>query len=84
MFQSSDSGDFKARRKTLSTVKMAMLSLRISIPEKNLTKMMQFDPNTSIYDACRIIKEKLVEASNMGQRKFYNRHFKNCISKNIQ
>lgn len=49
---------------------MATLSLRISIPEKNATKMMQFDPSTSVYDACRIIREKLAEASNMGQRKY--------------
>ncbi|KAF7995722.1 hypothetical protein HCN44_006829 [Aphidius gifuensis] len=46
---------------------MATLSLRISIPEKNATKMMQFDPQTSVYDACKIIREKLAEASNMGQ-----------------
>ncbi|XP_076679087.1 talin_middle and talin-RS domain-containing protein rhea isoform X2 [Andrena cerasifolii] len=50
---------------------MAHLSLRISIPEKNATKMMQFDPSTSVYDACRIIREKLAEASNMGQPKDY-------------
>ncbi|XP_066588504.1 talin-1 isoform X3 [Prorops nasuta] len=50
---------------------MATLSLRISIPEKNTTKMMQFDPSTSVYDACRIIREKLAEASNMGQPKDY-------------
>ncbi|KAL0113705.1 hypothetical protein PUN28_012676 [Cardiocondyla obscurior] len=50
---------------------MATLSLRISIPEKNATKMMQFDPNTSVYDACRIIREKLAEATNMGQPKDY-------------
>ncbi|XP_060823357.1 talin isoform X1 [Bombus pascuorum] len=50
---------------------MATLSLRISIPEKNATKMMQFDPSTSIYDACRIIREKLAEAGNMGQPKDY-------------
>ncbi|OXU28323.1 hypothetical protein TSAR_002155 [Trichomalopsis sarcophagae] len=50
---------------------MASLSLRISIPEKNATKMMQFDPNTAVYDACRIIKEKLAEASNMEQTKDY-------------
>lgn len=49
---------------------MATLSLRISIPEKNATKMMQFDPNTAVYDACRIIKEKLAEASNMEQSKY--------------
>lgn len=52
----------------LEIVAMATLSLRISIPEKNATKMMQFDPSTSVYDACRIIREKLAEASNMGQR----------------
>ncbi|XP_015597713.1 talin-1 isoform X2 [Cephus cinctus] len=51
---------------------MATLSLRISIPEKNATKMMQFDPNTSVYDACRIIREKLADASNMGQPKDYS------------
>ncbi|KAG7189022.1 hypothetical protein KM043_008615 [Ampulex compressa] len=33
--------------------------------------MMQFDPSTSVYDACRIIREKLAEASNMGQPKDY-------------
>ncbi|XP_048515080.1 talin-1 isoform X2 [Athalia rosae] len=46
---------------------MATLSLRISIPEKNATKMMQFDPTTSVYDACRVIREKLTDASGMGQ-----------------
>ncbi|XP_076765357.1 talin_middle and talin-RS domain-containing protein rhea isoform X2 [Xylocopa sonorina] len=50
---------------------MATLSLRISIPEKNATKMMQFDPSTSVYDACRIIREKLADASNMAQPKDY-------------
>lgn len=70
LFQSSDSGGFRARRRSPKAVTMAHLSLRISIPEKNATKMMQFDPSTSVYDACRIIREKLAEASNMGQRKF--------------
>lgn len=70
VFQSSDSGGFREhRRSSPQAVAMATLSLRISIPEKNATKMMQFDPSTSIYDACRIIREKLAEASNMGQRK---------------
>lgn len=69
LFQSSDSGGFRERRSSPQAVAMATLSLRISIPEKNATKMMQFDPSTSIYDACRIIREKLAEASNMGQRK---------------
>ncbi|XP_011503803.1 PREDICTED: talin-2 [Ceratosolen solmsi marchali] len=46
---------------------MSTLSLRISIPEKNVTKMMQFDPNTSVYDGCRMIREKLTEVSNTEQ-----------------
>ncbi|XP_054280659.1 talin-2 isoform X2 [Macrosteles quadrilineatus] len=49
---------------------MATLSLRISIVEKNVTKTMQFDPNTSVYDACRVIREKITEA-NLGQPKDY-------------
>lgn len=69
LFQSSDSGGFRARRRSPQAIAMATLSLRISIPEKNATKMMQFDPSTSVYDACRIIREKLAEATNMGQRK---------------
>jgi len=69
LFQSSDSGGFRARRRSPQVIAMATLSLRISIPEKNATKMMQFDPSTSVYDACRIIREKLAEATNMGQRK---------------
>lgn len=31
---------------------------------------MQFDPNTSVYDACRLIREKITEA-NLGQRKYF-------------
>lgn len=69
MLQTSEGG-FLARKESPLAIEMATLSLRISIVEKNLTKMMQFDPSTSIYDACRIIREKLVEASNMGERKF--------------
>ncbi|XP_020294961.1 talin-1 isoform X2 [Pseudomyrmex gracilis] len=68
---SSDSGGFRARRRSPQAIAMATLSLRISIPEKNATKMMQFDPSTSVYDACRIIREKLAEATNMGQPKDY-------------
>jgi len=52
----------------ISRCSMATLSLRINIVENNVTKTMQFDPTTSVYDACRIIREKIVEA-NQGQRK---------------
>lgn len=70
VFQSIDSGGFRSRRRSPSAVAMATLSLRISIPEKNATKMMQFDPTTSVYDACRVIREKLTDASNMGLREY--------------
>lgn len=40
----------------------AAISLRISVEGGRVTKTIQFDPNTSIYDACRIIKEKLNDA----------------------
>lgn len=48
---------------------MATLSLRISIVDRNVTKTMQFDPTTSVYDTCRLIREKISEA-NLDQRKF--------------
>ncbi|XP_046743830.1 talin-1 isoform X2 [Diprion similis] len=51
---------------------MATLSLRISIPEQNATKMMQFDPTTSVYDACRVIREKLTDSASLGQPKDYS------------
>lgn len=42
------------------------LALKIHIVEQNVTKMMQFDPSTMVFDACRIIREKITEA-NLGQ-----------------
>lgn len=48
---------------------MATLSLRISIVERDVTKTMQFDPTISVYNACRLIREKISEA-NLDQRKF--------------
>jgi N-terminal or F0 domain of Talin-head FERM len=56
---------------------MATLSLKISIVEQGVTKTMQFEPATTVYDACRIIREKITEA-NLGQRE-YNRA-NSCIS----
>jgi len=47
---------------------MASISLKISIVEKDVVKTMQFDPNTAVYDACRVIRDKITEA-NLGQRK---------------
>lgn len=49
---------------------MATLSLKVSVVEKNVIKTMQFDPSTMVYDACRIIRDKITEA-NLGQPKDY-------------
>jgi len=49
---------------------MASLSLKISIVEKDLVKTMQFDPNTAVFDVCRLIRDKITEA-NLGQPKDY-------------
>ncbi|XP_075218972.1 talin_middle and talin-RS domain-containing protein rhea isoform X1 [Lycorma delicatula] len=49
---------------------MSNLSLRISIVEKNVIKTMQFDPSTSVFDACGLIRQKISEA-NLGQPKDY-------------
>lgn len=42
---------------------MALLQLRIHIVDKNVTKTMGFDPSTTVYDACRLIREKITEAN---------------------
>ncbi|XP_071545978.1 talin-2 isoform X1 [Panulirus ornatus] len=46
------------------------LALKIHIVEQNVRKMIQFDSSTIVYDACRIIREKITEA-NLGQAKDY-------------
>ena len=48
-------------------VTMATLSLKISVVGSSVVKTMQFDPSTIIFDACRIIREKVPEA-NTGNR----------------
>ncbi|CAF4741179.1 unnamed protein product [Pieris macdunnoughi] len=42
---------------------MATLSLKISIEDGKVVKTIQFDPSSSVYDACRIIREKILEAN---------------------
>ncbi|CAG2163728.1 unnamed protein product [Oppiella nova] len=49
---------------------MATLSLKISVADKNVVKTMQFEPSLMVYDACRLIKDKITEA-NIGQPKDY-------------
>ncbi|XP_041355319.1 talin-2-like [Gigantopelta aegis] len=40
---------------------MAMLSLKISVVASNIVKTMQFEPSTIVYDACRIIRERVAD-----------------------
>lgn len=41
---------------------MVVLSLKICIRQCNVVKTMQFEPSTAVYDACRIIRERVPEA----------------------
>jgi hypothetical protein len=47
----------------------AQLSLRISLEGGRVTKTIQFDPNTTVFDACRIIRDKFADAI-QGQGEF--------------
>ena len=42
---------------------MASLSIKISIVEKDLVKTMQFDPNTTVFDVCRQIRDRIPEVN---------------------
>lgn len=41
---------------------MASLSLRVAVLEGKATKTIQFDPNIQVFDACRIVREKIPES----------------------
>lgn len=49
---------------------MATLSLKISLEGGRVTKTIQFDPQTTVFDACKIIRDKFAEAVH-GQRKIF-------------
>ena len=42
---------------------MATLSLKISVVGSSVVKTFQFDPSTIVFDACRIIRDKIPEAN---------------------
>lgn len=57
---------------------MATVSLRIYIPEGpggGVTKTLQFDPTTTVYDACRHIRDKISNEYNLGDRKYNQQIF---------
>lgn len=56
---------------------MVALSLKIGVG--NVVKTMQFEPSTMVYDACRIIRERVPEAQ-LGQREFLYTHAHTVIS----
>ncbi|XP_062327021.1 talin-2a isoform X1 [Osmerus eperlanus] len=41
---------------------MVALSLKICVRQCNVVKTMQFEPSTAVYDACRMIRERVPEA----------------------
>ncbi|XP_062512011.1 talin-like [Corticium candelabrum] len=46
---------------------MASLALRINIVDQNNVKTMQFEPNMIVYDACKMIRERIGENPSQGQ-----------------
>ncbi|GFO37090.1 talin-1-like, partial [Plakobranchus ocellatus] len=42
---------------------MATLSLKISAIDQSVIKTMQFEPSTIVYDACRVIRERIPEVN---------------------
>ncbi|KAI9529792.1 Talin-2 [Dissostichus eleginoides] len=50
--------------------RMMALSLKICVRQCNVVKTMQFEPSTPVYDACRIIRERVPEAQS-GQASDY-------------
>uniref|UniRef100_A0A671P3N7 Talin-2-like n=1 Tax=Sinocyclocheilus anshuiensis TaxID=1608454 RepID=A0A671P3N7_9TELE len=44
------------------TGRMVALSLKICVRQCNVVKTMQFEPSTAVYDACRVIRERVPEA----------------------
>ena len=44
--------------------KMASISLKINVVDSSMVKTIMFDPTTTIYDACRMIRDRLAEPIN--------------------
>ncbi|XP_026325409.1 talin-2-like [Hyposmocoma kahamanoa] len=49
---------------------MANLSLKISLEGGKVVKTIQFEPSTTVYDACRIIREKILEANSNDSKEY--------------
>ena len=44
------------------------LTLRIRIEDINVVKAMKFEPHTAVLDACRMIRERLTDTTNISNR----------------
>ncbi|KAG8144828.1 hypothetical protein E2320_013242 [Naja naja] len=55
----SSEGEIKAPEGSST---MVALSLKICVRQCNVVKTMQFEPSTAVYDACRVIRERVPEA----------------------
>ena len=51
---------------------MATLSLKISVVGNNVVKTMQFEPSTIVYDACKIIRDRIDEIHQGNGKCTYN------------
>ncbi|KAM8860386.1 talin-2 isoform 3-T3 [Synchiropus picturatus] len=65
-----DSDRIVGRQGHYTPSKMVALSLKICVRQCNVVKTMQFEPSTPVYDACRIIRERVPEAQS-GQASDY-------------
>jgi len=43
---------------------MATISLKINVVDSSMVKTLMFDPTTTIYDTCRMIRDRLAEPIN--------------------
>lgn len=58
---------------------MVALSLKICVRQCNVVKTMQFEPSTAVYDACRVIRERVPEAQT-GQGEFLYLYIVNSLT----
>jgi hypothetical protein len=58
---------------------MVALSLKICVRHCNVVKTMQFEPSTAVYDACRVIRERVPEAQTGQGRSWLFAAFWKCL-----
>lgn len=45
---------------------MVVVSLKIKVPELGVLKTVQFNQSIQVYDACKVVREKIPETATMG------------------